>query len=392
MTMHDRVLAVLDGRKPDHWPFIDRLELWYKHHSRAGTLPAQFRGMSLTEVHRAVGIGQLKFMVPYALRLHGVELTVTFEGELLSRQPDPVVEDFPLMADLAVADRPGVTVVELRSPAGRLRVRHEILASMIADGTAAYVKEHVIKDEPDYRAVEAILERAEYIPLYERIYRLEEQLGGIGYVVPSLHRIPFQQVLLEYLGEAPLFYALHDDPRPVKRLLQVLDEQLTGILHRLGDFRARYVEFDDNLTSSMTNPRLFAEYCLPAYRRYTDLLHAQGKKVGSHTDGDLRCLLQPLAETGLDVCESISPAPLTIVRFEEFWQAWSAHGPIIWGGIPSPLLEERTSYRAFRDTVQRWLELVDGRPIIWGVGDMVLGNNRIERVREVAELVEGRPI
>jgi len=141
----------------------------------------------------------------------------------------------------------------------------------------------------------------------------------------------------------------------------------------------------------MTNPRLFAEYCLPAYQRYAGILHAQGKKMGSHTDGDLRPLLNLLTETGLDVCESISPAPLTSARFEDIWHAWR-HGPIIWGGIPSPLLEERTSHTSFRDTVQRWLELIDGGPIILGVGDMVLGNNCIERVREIAQMVEDLPV
>jgi hypothetical protein len=367
------------------------LEIWHKHHSRAGTLPAEFQGRSLTDVHRAVGMGRQKFVTPYALKLHGVQLTVTFEGQQLLRQSDPLVEEFPLISSLAVDDRPGVTSIELSTPAGRLRVQHEILASMVADGTATYVKEHLIKQEADYTILEAILERAEYVPLYDRIYMAETELGSIGYVVPTLQRIPFQQVLLEYLGETALFYALHDHPQPVRRLLQVLDEHMTDVLHRLADFRRPYVEFPDNLTGLMTNPRLFTEYCLPAYQRYTGILHAQGKKVGSHTDGDLRPLLQLLTQSGLDVCESISPDPLTGARFEDIWRAWR-RGPIIWGGIPSPLLEERTSHARFRDTVQRWLALIDGQPIILGVGDMVLGNNRIERVAEIAQMVENLPL
>jgi hypothetical protein len=391
MTIHDRVLAILQGRQPDRLPFLDRLELWFRHHNRAGTLPAEFHGMTLTEVHRAVGMGQQKFMTPYALQLRGVELSVSFEGQLLSRQTDPQVTDFPTMADLAVDDRPGVTSIELTTPLGRLRVQHEILADMILGGTSTYVKEHLIKEEADYRTVEYVLERADYVPRYEQLYQEEARLADIGYVVPLLQRIPFQQVLLEYLGETPLFYALYDNPAPVHRLLELLDKQLTHILHQLADFRGAYVEFGDNLTGSMTNPPLFRTYCLPAYQRYADLVHTQGKKVGSHTDGDLRPLLQLLAECGLDVCESISPAPLTGVTFEEIWHAWR-QGPLIWGGIPSPLLEERTSHATFRDTVQRWLELIDGQPIILGVGDMVLGNNRIERVRAIAELVEARPL
>jgi len=206
MTVRERVLAVLHGEKPDRLPFVDRLEIWHKHHTRAGTLPAEFIGMSLSDVHRAVGIGRQKFVACYALKLHGVELTVTFGRKQLLRQTDPLVEEFPLMSKLAVDDRPGVTSIELRTLAGRLRVQHEILASMIADGTATYVKEHLIKEETDYRTLETILERAEFVPLYDRIYGIEAEIGDIGYVVPTVQRIPFQQVLLEYLGETVLFY------------------------------------------------------------------------------------------------------------------------------------------------------------------------------------------
>ena len=110
----------------------------------------------------------------------------------------------------------------------------------------------------------------------------------------------------------------------------------------------------------MTNPRLFREFCLPAYQRYVELLHGQGRTVGSHTDGDVRPLLALLKESGLDVCESFSPWPLTSCRFEEAWAAWHG-GPLIWGGIPSPLLEEdRTDEETFRSAIDRLLDTVGG--------------------------------
>jgi len=67
----------------------------------------------------------------------------------------------------------------------------------------------------------------------------------------------------------------------------------------------------------MTNPNLFREYCLPQYQKYTDTLHVQGKKVGSHTDGNLKPLVDLLPKAGLDVCESFTPQPLTELLFKE---------------------------------------------------------------------------
>jgi hypothetical protein len=153
-----------------------------------------------------------------------------------------------------------------------------------------------------------------------------------------------------------------------------------------------YVEFPDNLHGGMTNPRLFARYCLPDLQHYTEILHTHGKKAGSHTDGDVKPLLLLLKESGLDVCESISPFPLTQSTFDEVWEAWRA-GPIIWGGIPSPILElERTDDNAFRAFVAHLLETVGDAPIILGIGDLVMGNNSIERVKYIAELVEAHEI
>ena len=62
---------------------------------------------------------------------------------------------------------------------------------------------------------------------------------------------------------------------------------------------------------------------------------------------------------------------------------------MIWGGVPSPILEERTSQGAFEDYVGRVLQTIGDGPVILGVSDMVMGNNSIERVRYIAEQVEG---
>jgi hypothetical protein len=387
MSIRERLLAVLDGRRPDRLPFLDRLEAWHASHRRAGTLPSRFAGLSLTGIHRAVGMGQQRFVVPYALRLRGVEVVSTFNGEPSTRESDPVILEFPGMWDFVRPDRPGVTETELRTPVGRLRLSQELLAEGVSNGTAPYLKQHLIKEPADYDTAVWVIEHAEFVPCYERLAMEEAAIGGDGYVVPLLHRIPFQQVLLEYLGEAPLFYALHDERQAVERLLGVLDEQLREILAHLADFRVPYIEFPDNLHGGMTNPRLFQRYCLEAYQHYTEGLHRQGKRVGSHTDGDVGSLLGLLRESGLDVCESISPFPLTSITFGQVWEAWRG-APIIWGGIPSPILEARTPEPEFESWVDQLFDTIGLDPIILGVGDMVMGNCLIERVEAIARRVE----
>lgn len=384
--MRQRTLSVLRGEKPTRLPFITRLEAWYKSHTRTNTLPGYLQGMTLDQVHDAVGIGRLKFSSPFAFRLRGVEIRSTFNNESLYQCYEPVIENFPGMWDIVPTDRAGETVTEMITPRGRLLLVHKLLPDNVLNGTDPYLKRHLLQDENDWQVLEYILEKAEYVPLYKKIYEEEALLGEHGFVVPLLYRIPFQQVLLEYLGEVPLFRALHQNTSQVRRLFDILDQQMMSIIQEISGLDVPYVEFPDNLHGPMTSPRLFKEYCLPMYQKYCDALHAQGKKVGSHTDGDMRPLLNLLPQTGLDVCESFSPSPLTRCTFEEAWTAWDK-GPLIWGAIPSPILEEWVSESDFHAYMQNLFEKID-RPIILGIVDLFMSHNSIERAASIASWIE----
>ncbi|MEX1330890.1 MAG: uroporphyrinogen decarboxylase family protein [Desulfobacterales bacterium] len=390
LSMHDRVQAVLQGKQPDRLPFIDRMEIWYQSKCWSGSLPAKYHEMSLNDIHQSVGIGRQKFTAPYAFKLRNIEVVCTFENEIIFRDFEPVTEYFPAQwaPDQIPRDKAGTTTIEYVAPVGKLSIAYEVAESMVAmGGVEPYLTHHLIKAEEDYRTAEYIIEHTEIVPQFDKIREDQCELGDNGFVVPCLHRIPFQQALLEYLGEVPLFTALYDSPQQLNRLLHLLDLQLMEIFRQMADLPSIYVEFGDNLDGTMTNPKLFKEYSLPYYQKYADILHGQGKKVGSHTDGNVKPLLSLLAQSGLDVCESFSPAPLTECTFEEAWETWQ-HGPLIWGGVPSPILEKRTSESEFRDYIHRLLEIIGNRNIILGVGDMVLGNNLIERVEYIAKEVE----
>jgi hypothetical protein len=384
---YQTALAVLRKERPARIPFVTRLETWYKSCIRNETLPERFRGMSLPELHRAVRVGQLKFMLPYALKLRGVEVEAELNGESCFHEFEPVIENFPGMWDVVSTEQAGETVTHLHTRLGSLHLRHELLHEGVLSGTDPYLKEHLIKDEDDLKIVEFILERAEYIPQYGEISQEQARLGDYAFVVPLLHRIPFQQALLEYFGEVDLFFIHHDRPELLTRLLGLLDQQMLGFLDHLAAFDWPYVEFPDNLHGLMTNPRLFKELCLPDYQKYTAILHQQGKKVGSHTDGNVKPLLALLKESGLDVCESFSPYPLTDCTFREAWEAWRG-GPLIWGGIPSPILEGSTSDETFHHYVDELFQIIQGGQLLLGVVDLFMYHNSIERVEAIAQRID----
>jgi hypothetical protein len=384
------VLAALEGRQPDRIPFISRMDFWYRGLSYQDTIPANYRGLGLTEIHRAVGLGQEDWLSPCAYKYHKLELVLTFNGQEILHEYEPEISFFPDLWGKIPVNRVGETTTELITPVGKLVYPHSVLEESIRSGTTRpQLIERPVRRLEDYPVYEYILEHSEFVPRFEAFFRRADELDGAGYLVPMLNRVPFQSLLIDAVGETALFYALYDSPQMVDRLLGAIDEQVTDMLEHLSGFAVPYVEFCDNLECSMTNPRLFKKYLIPCYQRYSEILHRQGKKLGSHTDGNLKNLVSIIPDSGLDVCESFTPAPITGCTFEEAWSALS-NGPLIWGGIPSYYLEPGVPEEEFKGRIETLLALVRERPIILGIGDAVMSNNDIERVRWIARRIEER--
>ena len=57
MTERERALAAIRGDTPDRIPWIPRLEFWYRAALRKGTLPKEWRGLTLEEIALRLGAG-----------------------------------------------------------------------------------------------------------------------------------------------------------------------------------------------------------------------------------------------------------------------------------------------------------------------------------------------
>jgi hypothetical protein len=93
-----------------------------------------------------------------------------------------------------------------------------------------------------------------------------------------------------------------------------------------------------------------------------------------------------LPESGLDVYESLSPWPLTELKLEDALSAWP-DPIIIWGGIPSPLLGQETDEDALHQFLDTYLDMINLRPTIVGIGDQVMPDSLIERVKLIAQKI-----
>jgi len=386
MKERERIERMLRGERVDGLPWATRLDIWHKSRQRCGTLPAEFVGVDLMDIHRRVKLGRQRYAILAKTRLRGVDLTVEVDGQVIRRESHPTL-NFPAPNDLAVGDRPAETMFTFDTPAGRTQIRYRTNEDLVRAAAVPYLMKHILHDGDDLGVVTWILEHAEIIPTLGDFLDSEAALGDEGFTIGMLPRIPFQRLLLDFLGEERAFYMMADSPKEFHYLLDLLREHNRQMLSVALQSSALVIEYGDNFDGNITSPKLFRRYAMPELQEAADRLRQHGRLLGSHMDGDMRPLVDLVPESGVEVVESFSPEPLSRLGFAEAWRAWQGKA-LIWGGIPSPIFESHFSEREFEDWMRGMLELVgpDGR-IILGIGDQAVGPTLIERVARVSAML-----
>ncbi len=371
MNERERFVSVLQGEMPDRIPWVARLELWYEYHSLNNSLPDKYRGWSMWDIQRDIGMGILARCDYFRRRFNNVEIVTTDKGN--------------------------ERLVEYRTPVGTVSTRHVIGSDVApsttdpkAPGAYWYETEHMIKRAEDYAVVEFIYENATVDANYEDILEKEAGLHGDGYPLPyGVDRVPVQDLLIQIIGYNDVYFHLADHLPRFEHLLKVMtDFHKREIWPVALDAPIELVAIRANLTGLMTSPSIFEKYFAPYTREFAALLHRKGKKLATHMDGEPGQLLKNITNSGLDVIEAFTPAPMTGTTTA---QARAAYGPkvIIWGGIPSailvPDLHTEEEFEAHMEETFR--AIAPGKNFILGIGDNTMPQASLERVKRVGDLV-----
>lgn len=117
-------------------------------------------------------------------------------------------------------------------------------------------------------------------------------------------------------------------------------------------------------------------------KQYAERLHARGKYLLTHTDGENRRLIPLFLEAGFDVADSICPYPMTRIPLEQIYAAF-ADRITICGGIPATQLcpgsTDEVSFRRYVDELVK--RYGHAKRIILGVSDMVTADADISRLK-----------
>ncbi len=365
MTNRERMLAILEGKPPDRIPWVPRLQLWYNARQSEGNMPERYRGLSLREIERRLGMGTpARAGKVFNIRLVGVEKHETVKG--------------------------GEVCTEYRTPIGcvtEVRTRSDPLAPYVESGL---LLECPIKRAEDYPVMEYVVEHTYYEPAYEAYLAYEWEVGEDGYPQVGVGDCPFHHFLLNLVGYNSAYFHLVDYLPQVEHLLSVMEGvEMERLWPVVLESPARLLRHGQHFDSQMTPPHLFARYIKSYYQKISPALHARGKVLAYHADDDSQAILSLIKESGFDMADCLATAPMVTLTLQEARRAWGSN-VIVYGGVPSVLLEESAisdeEFESYMANVFR--TVAPGDAFILGVSDNVMPRSQIERVELVSRLVE----
>lgn len=188
--------------------------------------------------------------------------------------------------------------------------------------------EFLIKSPEDYKVVEYMVHDRIQTPNYEDYFSAIKSIGDIGAVIGNVDRSPIQQMLVMYMGPEQFAIGYYENRDLFDSLYNALAEKYRELYRISAESPSDYFTYGDNITSDMIGLERFVKYVIPCYNEFADMLHAKGKKLGVHMDGNLQVLKHEIAKSGLDFLEAFTPSPMFDMTLEDALTTWKEK--VIW--------------------------------------------------------------
>ncbi|MEX2718720.1 MAG: uroporphyrinogen decarboxylase family protein [Candidatus Sigynarchaeota archaeon] len=372
LSFRERILKTFAGERVESVVWQPRIRFWYtgnnvqiplarqeKSFIRPDpTIPADFFGMDMLEVHDALGAS-----IRYCAETLGIGLFAV------------AMKSGTTVKSSGHADDDGTLVTVLKTPVGSLTEKHK----------GGYPVEHLVKNVEDLEIMKYIIGEQEFTFNPHGFQLVEEVLEGRGIAQAYYKRSPFMSCVLNYLGFETTVLFLKRYRQKTEEFMRFIGEWEDKMYDILVDCPVKILNFGENIDANLVPPRYFKEYCIPYYNRRIKQLHDAGKYCHIHMDGSLKDLLPLVKDTHFDGVEAATPVPQGDVTIEEIKEGLG--DKVLLDGIPATLFMKEFPESRLEDTTRRLIELFGSR-LILGVSDELPPNGQIGRFKIVSKVVE----
>jgi hypothetical protein len=177
-----------------------------------------------------------------------------------------------------------------------------------------------LKDVPDLRTAEYLVEDLAYLADSGPLEALERDIGDRGVAFPYLPASPVQELIQRYLGVEGFAYLLADHRDAVERLMRVMQGKNEELYRIAAASPSPFAVACENTSTRMISPAIFERYSVLHLASFADIMHARGKTAIAHMCGHIRDLLPLIARTRIDGINYVTPPPLGDTPWAEVFE------------------------------------------------------------------------
>jgi len=393
MTHRERILKALRAEPVDRLPWVPRLDLWYNAHRYCGTLPEPWREASLLDITADLGVGY-HAVIPDFLDTEHPDETCDRALGLDHVRNQPYRLRFRRTRRI-VEHRGDRTRVVYKLPQGELAAVLRYDEAMRRAGiTLLHVEEPVVKSVDDYPLLVALFEDLVVEPDQSRYLAHRAQIGeaGVAVALANVAASPVHHLLKEVVPYDRLYFDLHDHPGVIADTARAIEPVLQQVVAACARSEAEVVLCGANYDLMVTPPPFFEQHIAPWLKQTADTLHEAGKLLLTHTDGENLQLNHFYKECGVDVADSVCPAPMTQLSLADYRRDFGTR-PAIWGGLCAVcVLPESMTEAQFEAHVDEARAAVgDGQGIVFSLADTTPPGASLERIRRIGEKLAAGP-
>ncbi len=353
---------VVFGRSGGRIIWQPRILCWYTDKQFAGEgLPAPYAGLEMPAIYRLLGCSD---------RLYN------WYNPCFRRREDPAVK----VEQEALNETD--TRITIHTPAGDQVAVHRRTPNSWHHLTL----KREVESEAELKVATWREEHATWEWDQQAFDRAQREVGDLGAPTMFMPRMNVQSLYIEKMGVEGGVFALYDWPDTTEAFFAALEACHDRLIEVINHSPVQIINFGENVHSGTLSLPLFLKYHLPACQRRCERLHAAGKFVYSHWDGDCKPLLPYARETGLDGIEAITPWPQGDVSIEEI-KAGLGDEMFLLDGIPAVYFDGTFPVSTLEACTRQLIELFAPK-LVLGISDEISSTGDIERVRIVAEIVE----
>jgi hypothetical protein len=272
-------------------------------------------------------------------------------------------------------------LVELVTPIGTLD------AELVASGESGsfHPVKLLVRGPDDLRVYTRAVQDRVFDDRHDEVRRRLAIIGDAGVALVNGPSAPLQKLLLGDLGIEGSLLALADHPREMAALTAAMHEAGLAQCRLLAASPARVVVTGNVTGTGMLSPALYREHVAPYVAEYAAILRAAGKLPVSHASGEpVAPIAAAVRATGVAGVHGLDLAADEAAALAAAWGGGvdraaaprgpaddgpRARGPAAWGGLSPAFLARATPDEAARAAAAVIARVGDSLPLVLGSSD-----------------------